>query len=95
MRNLQKAFSWETDRDASAIEISHAYPREGITNGYGFRYPDSKPGKFVCVLKGFSSIRLERIQSSIDPPENGPADIAKEWRESGSITSNCKLCLSH
>eukprot|EP01018_Ginkgo_biloba_P019213 Gb_07838 [translate_table: standard] len=45
-------FPWETDRDAAPVEIVHAYQGEGIANGYGFRYPGSKPGDLFVSWKG-------------------------------------------
>jgi len=48
-----ESFPWETDRDATPVEISHAYQGEGIANGYGFRYPGSKPGDLFVSRKGF------------------------------------------
>ena len=48
-----ESFPWETDRDATPVEISHAYSGEGIANGYGFRYPGSKPGDLFVSRKGF------------------------------------------
>ncbi|KAI4313118.1 hypothetical protein L6164_026126 [Bauhinia variegata] len=37
-------FPWDTDADSFHINIKHAFVGEGIANGYGFRYPGSKPG---------------------------------------------------
>ncbi|MED6135123.1 hypothetical protein PIB30_043244 [Stylosanthes scabra] len=37
-------FPCNTDADSYPVNIKHSFPGEGIANGYGFRYPGSKPG---------------------------------------------------
>ncbi|MED6156415.1 hypothetical protein PIB30_014164 [Stylosanthes scabra] len=37
-------FPWNTDADSYPVNIKHSFTGEGIANGYGFRYPGSKPG---------------------------------------------------
>ncbi|KAK7358795.1 hypothetical protein VNO77_00734 [Canavalia gladiata] len=37
-------FPWDTDTDSFSANIKHAFTGEGISNGYGFRYPGSKCG---------------------------------------------------
>ncbi|KAL3530186.1 hypothetical protein ACH5RR_009508 [Cinchona calisaya] len=46
------SFPWETDRDGNVLDIKHAYTGEGIANGYGFRYPGSKPGSLFVIQDG-------------------------------------------
>ncbi|KAL5993102.1 hypothetical protein ACLOJK_014023 [Asimina triloba] len=46
-------FPWDTDGDSVRVEIKHAYSGEGIANGYGFRYPGSKPGTLFVTQNGF------------------------------------------
>ncbi|CAI9105922.1 OLC1v1004955C1 [Oldenlandia corymbosa var. corymbosa] len=45
-------FPWETDRDGNVIDVKNAYTGEGIANGYGFRYPGSKPGSLYVIQDG-------------------------------------------
>ncbi|KAH7439322.1 hypothetical protein KP509_04G055900 [Ceratopteris richardii] len=45
-------FPWQTDKDGEHVDITHAYQGEGIANGYGFRYPSSKPGDLYVGRKG-------------------------------------------
>ncbi|XP_077249753.1 F-box family protein [Tasmannia lanceolata] len=45
-------FPWDTDGDSLRVEIQHAYSGEGIANGYGFRYPGSKPGSLFVAQNG-------------------------------------------
>ncbi|MCO5599713.1 hypothetical protein L7F22_053818 [Adiantum nelumboides] len=45
-------FPWHTDKDGETVDIIHAYQGEGIANGYGFRYPSSKPGDLFVEQKG-------------------------------------------
>ncbi|XP_027343674.1 F-box protein At5g39450-like [Abrus precatorius] len=37
-------FPWDTDTDSFSANIKHAFTGEGISNGYGFRYPGAKCG---------------------------------------------------
>ncbi|XP_031504281.1 F-box protein At5g39450 isoform X1 [Nymphaea colorata] len=45
-------FPWETDRDSLPLVITQTYHGEGIANGYGFRYPGSKPGALFTLQSG-------------------------------------------
>lgn len=47
-----QGFPWQTDREGEQVDILHAYQGEGIANGYGFRYPSSKPGDLFVERKG-------------------------------------------
>ncbi|KAJ4951645.1 hypothetical protein NE237_028477 [Protea cynaroides] len=42
-------FPWDTDGNSIPVEVKHAYNGEGIANGYGFRYPGSKPGSLFVI----------------------------------------------
>ncbi|XP_042475717.1 F-box protein At5g39450-like [Macadamia integrifolia] len=42
-------FPWDTDGDSIPVEVKHAYNGDGIANGYGFRYPGSKPGSLFVI----------------------------------------------
>ena len=45
-------FPWETDADSAPVYVRHAFVGEGIANGYGFRYPGSKPGSLFVFQNG-------------------------------------------
>ncbi|CAK8579011.1 unnamed protein product [Lathyrus sativus] len=46
-------FPSKTDRDSSSRNnIEHAFMGEGIANGYGFKYPGSKPGSLFAFQNG-------------------------------------------
>ncbi|KAI3915196.1 hypothetical protein MKX01_035455 [Papaver californicum] len=45
-------FPLETDGNSATLDIKHAYTGEGIANGYGFRYPGSKPGSLFVIQDG-------------------------------------------
>lgn len=45
-------FPWEQDKDGNLVDIVDAFQGEGIANGYGFRYPGSKPGDLFVEAKG-------------------------------------------
>ncbi|XP_009793454.1 F-box protein At5g39450 [Nicotiana tabacum] len=42
-------FPWSTDVDCNPLDVKHAFAGEGIANGYGFRYPGSKPGSLFVI----------------------------------------------
>ncbi|XAR65777.1 hypothetical protein NMG60_11011706 [Bertholletia excelsa] len=46
-------FPWITNGDSRPVEVKHAFLGEGIANGYGFRYPGSKPGSLFVIQGGF------------------------------------------
>ncbi|KAJ4715230.1 F-box family protein [Melia azedarach] len=45
-------FPWDTDADSLPVIVKHAFMGEGIANGYGFRYPGSKPGSLFVTENG-------------------------------------------
>ncbi|KAA8547072.1 hypothetical protein F0562_003501 [Nyssa sinensis] len=45
-------FPWDTDGNSLPVEVKHAFMGEGIANGYGFRYPGSKPGSLFVIQEG-------------------------------------------
>lgn len=45
-------FPWDSDGDFEPLDITCAYTGEGIANGYGFRYPGSKPGSLFVIQGG-------------------------------------------
>ncbi|KAJ8765282.1 hypothetical protein K2173_011979 [Erythroxylum novogranatense] len=45
-------FPWDVDGDSSPVIVRHAFAGEGIANGYGFRYPGSKPGSLFVIENG-------------------------------------------
>ncbi|XP_042018335.1 F-box protein At5g39450-like [Salvia splendens] len=45
-------FPWDTDEDSNHIDVKQSFVGEGIANGYGFRYPGSKPGSLFAIQNG-------------------------------------------
>lgn len=45
-------FPWDSDADSLPVNVRHAYMGDGIANGYGFRYPGSKPGSLFIIQNG-------------------------------------------
>lgn len=45
-------FPWDSDADSHPVSVKHAFMGEGIANGYGFRYPGSKPGSLFVIQNG-------------------------------------------
>ncbi|XVE83385.1 hypothetical protein DITRI_Ditri16bG0084900 [Diplodiscus trichospermus] len=46
------SFPWDIDADSDPVNIKNALMREGIANGYGFRYSGSKPGSLFIIQNG-------------------------------------------
>lgn len=42
-------FPWDADGDSVPLDVKQAFLGEGIANGYGFRYPGSKPGSLFVI----------------------------------------------
>ncbi|PIA27197.1 hypothetical protein AQUCO_08200013v1 [Aquilegia coerulea] len=40
------------DGASTSVDVKHAYIGDGIANGYGFRYPGSKPGSLFVIQNG-------------------------------------------
>lgn len=45
-------FPWENDGESNFLDLKEAFNGEGIANGYGFRYPGSKPGSLFVFEDG-------------------------------------------
>ncbi|XP_057972476.1 F-box protein At5g39450 isoform X2 [Malania oleifera] len=45
-------FPWVTDGESLPVDVKCAFVGEGIANGYGFRYPGSKPGSLYVIHDG-------------------------------------------
>lgn len=77
-------FPWDKDKDGQPVDILHVFQGEGISNGYGFRYPGSKPGDLFVDNAGslafvwresravLTLTRLD-LQSSLENGERVPA----------------------
>ncbi|CAO2186568.1 unnamed protein product [Urochloa humidicola] len=47
-----EAFPWQTDGESRNVDVERVFAGEGIANGYGFRYPGSKPGSLFALQDG-------------------------------------------
>ncbi|KAL5715677.1 hypothetical protein ACHQM5_017464 [Ranunculus cassubicifolius] len=45
-------FPWNNGCVSLPVDVKHAFNGEGIANGYGFRYPGSKPGSLYVIQDG-------------------------------------------
>ncbi|EYU25261.1 hypothetical protein MIMGU_mgv1a023521mg [Erythranthe guttata] len=45
-------FPWDTDEESNLIDVKQSFKGEGISDGYGFRYPGSKPGSLFVLENG-------------------------------------------
>ncbi|CAK7354742.1 unnamed protein product [Dovyalis caffra] len=48
----QDPFPWDVDANSFPFTVKDAFAGEGIANGYGFRYPGSKPGSLFVIQSG-------------------------------------------
>eukprot|EP00257_Ricinus_communis_P015148 XP_015573002.1 F-box protein At5g39450 [Ricinus communis] len=48
----QDLFPWDVDANSNPVSVTQAFIGEGIANGYGFRYPGSKPGSLFIIQNG-------------------------------------------
>ncbi|XP_064974530.1 F-box protein At5g39450-like isoform X1 [Musa acuminata AAA Group] len=56
-------FPWETDGESLQVEVKASHSGEGIANGYGFRYPGSKPGSLFVLQNGLLAFVWKESQS--------------------------------
>ncbi|KAL6658699.1 hypothetical protein ACP70R_002739 [Stipagrostis hirtigluma subsp. patula] len=47
-----EAFPWQTDGDSRSVDVQRSFAGDGIANGYGFRFPGSKPGSLYVLQDG-------------------------------------------
>ncbi|KZV53861.1 F-box protein-like [Dorcoceras hygrometricum] len=52
MQTSTDTFPWDIDGDSNPIYVKQSFVGEGIANGYGFRYPGSKPGSLFVLQNG-------------------------------------------
>ncbi|XP_021772574.1 F-box protein At5g39450-like [Chenopodium quinoa] len=45
-------FPWDSGADALPLTVKQSFSGDGIANGYGFRYPGSKPGSLFVLQDG-------------------------------------------
>jgi hypothetical protein len=47
-----ESFPWQTDGESGDVGVEKSFAGDGIANGYGFRYPGSKPGSLFVLQDG-------------------------------------------
>ncbi|KAK3122498.1 hypothetical protein QOZ80_8AG0614440 [Eleusine coracana subsp. coracana] len=47
-----ESFPWQTDGESCNVDVEKSFAGNGIANGYGFRYPGSKPGSLFVLQDG-------------------------------------------
>ncbi|KAL9233356.1 hypothetical protein vseg_008371 [Gypsophila vaccaria] len=58
-----ESFPWNSGEDASHLVVKQALLGEGITHGYGFRYPGSKPGTLFILEDGVLAFLWKETRS--------------------------------
>ncbi|KAK9735534.1 hypothetical protein RND81_04G210900 [Saponaria officinalis] len=61
--NSTESFPWNSGEDSSHVVVKQAYSGEGITHGYGFRYPGSKPGTLFVLEDGVLAFLWKETKS--------------------------------
>ncbi|KAJ0467537.1 putative F-box domain containing protein [Helianthus annuus] len=69
-----ESFPWACDGDSDVLDLKEVFSGEGIANGYGFRYPGSKPGSLFVFEDGMlvftwkesrAALTLQRVTCKI------------------------------
>ncbi|KAL5545042.1 hypothetical protein UlMin_008826 [Ulmus minor] len=71
-------FPWDTDGDSLPVNVMHAFMGEGIANGYGFRYPGSKPGSLYVFENGHLAFMWKESRSILTMMRLNLQDLLKK-----------------
>ncbi|RVX21533.1 F-box protein [Vitis vinifera] len=71
-------FPWETDADSLPVAVKHAFVGDGIANGYGFRYPGSKPGSLYVIQGGLLAFMWKESRAILTLQRLNLQDLLKK-----------------
>ncbi|KAG0488075.1 hypothetical protein HPP92_006886 [Vanilla planifolia] len=74
-------FPWESYGNSSPVEVRRSYMGEGIANGYGFRYPGSKPGSLFEIQNGNLAFVWKEPMSVLTLQRLDLEDLLKKGKE--------------
>ncbi|XP_020592882.1 F-box protein At5g39450 [Phalaenopsis equestris] len=78
-------FPWETYVDSIPVEVKRTYSGEGIANGYGFRYPGSKPGSLFEIQNGHLAFVWKESKSVLTMQRLELEDLLKKGERVPSL----------
>ncbi|KAL0917851.1 hypothetical protein M5K25_012951 [Dendrobium thyrsiflorum] len=78
-------FPWETYVDSVPVEVKRTYAGEGIANGYGFRFPGSKPGSLFEIQNGHLAFVWKESKSVLTIQRLEVEDLLKKGERVPSL----------
>ncbi|XP_024522473.1 F-box protein At5g39450 [Selaginella moellendorffii] len=79
-------FPWESYRDGSVVETVECYQGEGISNGYGFRYPSSKPGALFVHRSGMLAFVWSESRAVLTLEKLDVEEMLRNGERVGALT---------
>ncbi|KAK1411327.1 hypothetical protein QVD17_37875 [Tagetes erecta] len=73
-----ESFPWECDGDSSFLDLKEVFSGEGIANGYGFRYPGSKPGSLFVFEDGMLVFAWKESRAALTLQRINLQDLLKK-----------------
>ncbi|GMH10404.1 hypothetical protein Nepgr_012245 [Nepenthes gracilis] len=71
-------FPWNMGADCLPVHVKHAFAGEGIANGYGFRYPGSKPGSLFVLQDGMLAFVWKESRATLTLQRLNLHDLLKK-----------------
>ncbi|KAL7090407.1 hypothetical protein ACP275_12G039200 [Erythranthe tilingii] len=78
-------FPWDTDKQSNPISVKQSFKGEGISGGYGFRYPSSKPGSLFVLENGMLVFRWKESRNVLTLQRLDLADLLKKGERVPSL----------
>ncbi|GAB4835557.1 hypothetical protein Ancab_000466 [Ancistrocladus abbreviatus] len=76
-----ESFPWSTGADSLPVYVEHAFSGEGIANGYGFRYPGSKPGSLFVLQDGMLAFLWKESRAILTLQRLNLQDLLKKGEQ--------------
>lgn len=80
-------FPWETNEESNnPIYVKESFVGEGIANGYGFRYPGSKPGSLFVIQDGLLVFMWKESRAVLTMQRLNLADLLRKGERVPSLS---------
>ncbi|KAI3795040.1 hypothetical protein L1987_37684 [Smallanthus sonchifolius] len=73
-----ESFPWDCDGDSHFHDLKEVFSGEGIANGYGFRYPGSKPGSLFVFENGMLVFTWKESRAALTLQRVNLQDLLKK-----------------
>ncbi|KAI3798032.1 hypothetical protein L1987_33298 [Smallanthus sonchifolius] len=73
-----ESFPWDCDGDSNFHDLKEVFSGEGIANGYGFRYPGSKPGSLFVFEDGMLVFTWKESRAALTLQRVNLQDLLKK-----------------